>query len=265
VSAIDRRWHRRRGRWLLGLRRVALVAVGLGLAVGTAGALRSNPDPLGSIDLMLVAAGLGIDEIGISGYSHTSADDIFRALEVERPQSLLSYDAQAAQARIARLAWIGTVEIDRALPGRLSVRIAERLPYAVWQHHGMLFLIDSEGRELQPIGPAEYRLLPMVAGAGAASRAREILTLVTRHPEVASRFEVAVRVADRRWTLRLKGGIEVLLPERDAEKALELVSSAQAEERLLDRAIARIDMRVPGQMTLGLQPGAAPLRPADGA
>ncbi len=227
--------------------------------------LPSPSAPFAGLERLVVAAGIGVNEIGVSGYGHTAPEDIYRAIEVEAPRSLFAYDVAAARTRIEALPWIETATVTRSLPDRLAIRVSERAPFAVWQHRGMLFLIDAEGRELQPIGPSEFRLLPMVAGAGAAAKAREILLLVSRFPEIASRFEAAQRIADRRWSLQLKGGIELLLPERNEEQALVRASAYQAEERLLDRAVTRIDLRLPDRMTLTLAPGArAAMRAAAG-
>jgi len=94
------------------------------------------------------------------------------------------------------------------------------------------------------------------------TRAAEILDLVARNPVVNDRFRAAVRVADRRWNIRLSTGADVLLPEGAEAPALERLASLQASHALLDRGLAAVDMRLPDRLVL--RPLEAPEAPQQG-
>jgi len=67
-------------------------------------------------------------------------------------------------------------------------------------------------------------------------------------------------VAERRWNLRLKNGIDIRLPESEPERALEALVALDRDKKLLSRDVAVIDMRVPDRATARLSDTAAAAR-----
>jgi cell division protein FtsQ len=57
-------------------------------------------------------------------------------------------------------------------------------------------------------------------------------------------------VGNRRWTLRMKSGGDILLPEADMSVALAQLNQLQVSQKLLDRPYARLDMRTSGTLIL---------------
>jgi cell division protein FtsQ len=252
---------RRRARALV--RRFAIATVVLTTLGGLTIASRFGfgPDLSKAGNQLLIAGGLGIQSVTVTGYQHTSLDEIFAALGTDAPVSLVTFDASAARQRLGSLPWVQGAELTRQLPDGLSVRIEERRPFAVWQHRNMLFVIDREGRTLDPVGPSDYPQLPVVIGAGAAGRAPVLLATLAGHPNVASRLMNAQRIADRRWTLRLNRAegsppLEVLLPADDigAAEALARLDAMIGEDRLLERRVATVDLRLPDRTAFRLEP-----------
>ncbi len=74
---------------------------------------------------------------------------------------------------------------------------------------------------------------------GAEAQAKDFLALLDRYPEIRDQVRAAILVAERRWNLRLKNGIDVRLPETDVEQALERWSTLDRDKKLLSRDIAR--------------------------
>jgi cell division protein FtsQ len=70
----------------------------------------------------------------------------------------------------------------------------------------------------------------------------------------------SVLVGERRWNLRLKNGIDVLLPESGAAAALERLVALDREKNLITRDILAIDLRLPDRVTVRLSDGAAQAR-----
>jgi cell division protein FtsQ len=67
-------------------------------------------------------------------------------------------------------------------------------------------------------------------------------------------------VADRRWNLRLKNGIDVRLPETNVEQALDRLVALDREKKILSRDILAIDLRLPDRVTVRLSDAAAAAR-----
>ena len=67
-------------------------------------------------------------------------------------------------------------------------------------------------------------------------------------------------VAERRWNLRLKNGIDIRLPEIEPERALEMLAALDRDKKLLSRDIAVVDLRFPDRVTARLSDAAAAAR-----
>jgi cell division protein FtsQ len=225
----------------------------LGLVILTALTLAQWPGraaAIGRLDRLAADLGLAVTQVAVTGIDRALPEDVFAAISSAPEHSILAFDAAAAKTRLEALPWIKSAAIARALPGEITVRLSERRPFAVWQSHQMLFLIDEDGRTLEPVAPSDYPRLPVVAGAGAADEAREIFGLVARFPEVGKRVAAAVRVAGRRWTLKLRNGPDLLLSASDPEASLARLDTLQIEHALLERRLSVIDLRHPGQLVL---------------
>ena len=225
-------------------RALALIAFGIvaPLAfVGVARPLTSPAPALAEIERLIELAGFGLTQVSVTGHRYTLDSDIFDAIDLENAHTMLAFDTRAAQDRIERLPWVERASIERVLPDRLEVRIFERSPAAVWRRNGRTFLIDATGRVLAAIPPDAMLSLPRVAGEGAAAKAAGLHALLAEHPQAMTRVEVAERIGQRRWALRLTDGGSVQLPA---------YGEAQAIARWLRVAEARgpgaveIDVRV---------------------
>lgn len=202
-------------------------------------------------DRLAELAGLGVRQAFLSGHRMTSDRDIFDALDLTKARSLLRFDSVAARDRIEKLPWVKSVAISRIFPDTISVEVTERQPFAVWNRGGRASLIDITGRVLSAAPPSARAELPHVAGEGAASEAAAILATLHAHPELAARLQEAVRVAGRRWTLRLTGGPEIHLPADREAQALQLLMRKNSELHLLDgQRHAAVDLRLPDRIVV---------------
>ncbi len=132
----------------------------------------------------------------------------------------------------------------------MAVILTEREPYALWQHNQVHHVIDRSGVVIADADPAEFADLPIVIGEGAPVEAAALISILDLHPDIASRTTHRVRVGERRWSLRLESGGEVLLPEADPGGALAQLSAMHAERGVLDYEAQIIDLRVDGEMVL---------------
>jgi cell division protein FtsQ len=204
--------------------------------------VRPPQSALPALEDVIELAGYGLQQVAVTGHRFTPDGDILDAVDLGRARTLLSFDPRAAQERIEALPWVERASVSRIFPDRLEITIKERTPFAVWSHNGRTVLIDKTGRILSPVAANAAPALPRVAGAGAPSQAAALFALLASHPSIANRLELAERVGERRWTLRLSGGLVVHLPA-DGEAAA--LARFTGFARSAPALTGEIDLRTP--------------------
>lgn len=208
------------------------------------------------------ALGFRIAEVSLSGEKEVSREEILATAGVTGRASLLFLDADAARARLMANPWIADAAVLKLYPNRLQITITERHPFALWQKDGRVQVIAADGTVLEPYVERRYIKLPLVVGADAQHQAKDFLDVLTRYPEIASRARASILVAQRRWDVLLKNGIDVELPETGAAAALRRLVTFDRDKKLLSRDITIVDLRLPDRVTVRLSDAAAQARDA---
>lgn len=206
--------------------------------------------------MLAAEGGFGFQRVILEGNENTDDADIVKALALSDRTAIIGYDTLAAQARIEQLPWIKHAEVMRLLPATMHVVIEERTPFAVWQVGGRTQLIDRDGRVIEPMSRDAFPSLPLIVGKGAETTAKELLGIVAELPFIRNQVVAAVRVGDRRWTLKLKSGIDVLLPDGDVAAALEIFSGPETQAALSTRPVIAVDLRLRDRVTFRVKPSA---------
>jgi cell division protein FtsQ len=206
------------------------------------------------------AFGFGIAGVALTGNRHLSREEIFAAAGVTGHTSLLFLDVADARARLKTNPWIADATVQKLYPNQLQIAITERSAFALWQKDRRIGVIADDGTVLEPAMPRGFVSLPLFVGTGAGERAKDFLALIGRYPAVRDNVRASVLVAERRWNLRLKSGIDVRLPEFDVEQALDRLVALDRDKKLLSRDIVAIDLRLPDRVTVRLSDAAAAAR-----
>ncbi len=206
------------------------------------------------------AAGFRITSIALAGGKHVTREQILTAAGVTGRTSLLFLDAAGARQRLKSNPWIAEATILKLYPGQLRIDITEREAFALWQKDRQVSVISRDGSVVEGFVDRRFARLPFVVGAGAETKAKDFLALLDRYPLLRDQTEASVLVADRRWNLRLKSGIEVKLPEQGVERALETLVSLDRDKKLLSRDITGIDLRLSDRVSVRLSDEAAAAR-----
>ena len=204
--------------------------------------------------------GFRISQIALSGEQEVSREDILSLAGVTGRSSLLFLDAGQTRLRLLTNPWIAQAAVLKLYPGRLRIEIKERKAFALWQKDGRVYLIAADGTVLETYVPPRFAALPLVVGDGAEHAAQDILDLLKRYPAIAKSVEASVLVAERRWNLHLKNGVEVLLPEREPGQALTLLVDLDRDKKLLSRDIVAVDLRLSDRVTVRQSDAAAAAR-----
>jgi cell division protein FtsQ len=135
----------------------------------------------------------------------------------------------------------------------LQVVVEERTPFAVWQKNGQTYVVDPEGVVLAPALRDAYTGLPLVVGEGAAKNAAALVEQLAAHDDLNKQILAAIRVGDRRWTLKLLSGTEIMLPDDNVPEALASLAKLDDERRVLERDVASVDLRLLDRITVRLR------------
>ena len=240
---------------------IAIVAgsVGYGIAAGGHG-----PDILAELhrtcDALAGQAGLRIASVALSGEKELSRASILALAGVSGESSLPCLDASVTRKALLRNPWIAEATVLKLYPGRLQLAITERVPLALWQKDGSVKVIAEDGTVLEGYNGRRFADLPLVVGNGAEKQARDFLGLVSRYPLVQDNVEAAVLVAQRRWNLHLKSGLDVRLPDDNVEQALQQLVALDRDKKILSRDITAIDLRFGDRVIVRLSDAAAAAR-----
>ncbi len=195
-------------------------------------------------------AGFAVRAVYVEGRVSSTREELLTALRVDLGDPILAVDLARAQRALADLPWVAAASLERRLPGTLHIRLAERQPMALWQVNRRLVVIDGDGVVLADRDLGRFADLPIVVGENAPAQAPGLMAALARVPSVAAQVEAAVWMGDRRWDLKLASGIRVRLPELGFDQALLRLAEVATEDRLLDRNIVAIDLRLPDRLVV---------------
>ncbi|MFG1361577.1 cell division protein FtsQ/DivIB [Xanthobacter pseudotagetidis] len=206
-------------------------------------------------------AGFKVVQVNLSGQNHVTPAEILEAAGIKPSTSILFVHADETRARLEAMPWIQSASVRKFYPDRIDIAITERVPFALWQINREINVIGRDGRIIAPYSDdPRYINLPIVVGEGADRQVGEIVDVLARMPVIADQVRAAILVAERRWTLKMRNGIDVRLPEDGLEGALAQLADLDREKKLLSRDITIIDLRLPDRVAVRLSDAAADAR-----
>ena len=212
---------------------------------------------------MFARAGFTLKTIYLEGRNRTPMNHIREAIGVKKGEPILGISVETMRERLKKLEHVKEAAVERALPDTLYVRIVEREPVAIWQSKGTLSLVDDEGRVMEGEDISAYNHLPLVIGEEAPKHVSDLLALLAVEPDLVTRIKAVVRMGDRRWNVKFDHGVEVKLPEDEPQDAWKQLAKMQREQRVLDRDVRTIDMRLKDRIFIKVAPDALqPDKPA---
>jgi cell division protein FtsQ len=200
---------------------------------------------------------LTVESVQVEGRQRADKQAILAALGVWRGTPILAVDLDAAKARLETVPWVRNASIERLLPDTLYVRLTERAPLALWQHQGKFDLIDQDGTIITDANIGDYPFLPQVVGAGAPIATPDLLKVLAGEPALQAHVTASVRVGGRRWDVHLDNGVIVSLPENNGARAWHHLAALDRSDKLLERDVQVVDMRLPDRVVLRIPPDTA--------
>jgi cell division protein FtsQ len=260
-SAFDTAMRFLRGRGLAASALILVASAGYGVMEG--GHIGTIIDGLKDArDMAANAAGFRIASIGFTGQQHISRDEILARAGVTGTSSLLFFDVAAARTHLMADPRIADATLLKLYPDRLQITIRERKAYALWQVDGHVSVVADDGSVLERYVSQPFLDLPLVVGKGAEKQAKSFLALMDDYPGLRASVRAYVLVAERRWNLRLKNGLDIKLPETDVASALDRLVTLDKEKQITTRDIVAIDLRQPDRVVVRMSDALAQAREA---
>ena len=213
-------------------------------------------------DIAARAIGFGVRQITISGQRTLSPAEVLAAAEITDRNSLLFLDPGAVRERLMEDPLILDARVRKLYPDQLAIEIVERDAFALWQNDGQVFVLDQDPLSCPIDTLRDERLanLPFVVGEGANERVAEFQRIVDAAGDFKSKIRAGVLVTNRRWNVKLTNGVDVKLPEQNPEAAIAALAQLAREQKVLDKDLLSIDMRIPGRMVARLSEEAGAAR-----
>lgn len=255
-----RRWTRRSV--LITVTGVGLVSLsGGGLWLQRSGAIITAREAVARFVLASTAKlGFTLANVEVEGRQRSAREAILAALDIARGTPIFAVDPAAAKRRLETLPWVRSASVERRLPDTIYIRLVERQPLALWQRQGKHVLVDRDGAVIAGERLDQFGDLVVLVGEDAPMKGAALLDMLATEPAIASQVTAAVRIGGRRWTLHLKSGIEVALPEEEPESAWHRLAQIERSDGLLERDIELVDLRLPDRLVV--RTGADQQKPA---
>jgi len=206
------------------------------------------------------AVGLGLEQVTISGLSQMRESEVLAAAGLNAHVSLPFLDVNVVRERLEHVPLIKSATVRKLYPNELVITLTEREPHAIWQNNGELFIIAADGTVIDLMQDARFVDLPLVVGERANLRSKDYLALLEASGPLKSRIRAGTLVSGRRWTLKMDNGMDVRLPEIGAADALARLVKLDREQKILDKDVLAIDLRMADRVVVRLTEEAASAR-----
>lgn len=196
-----------------------------------------------------------VELASVEGLSRTGLEDVASTLGLPREMSPLAIDVDAWRQALGDLPWVAEASVRYTPLKRVSVRIVEHQPAAVWRREDGIWLVNEGGGRIISADGAPPESLPQMVGDGADAAVGELAMLRASHEELARPGALYRRIGGRRWNVELEDGPVVMLPERGLELAASRLRQLLDRWHLTDREIVAVDLRSVDRIALRLAGG----------
>lgn len=203
-------------------------------------------------DVIARHVGFGVSTVTVSGATHLDEQRILALAAVSPKSSVPFFDVEQARVQLEADPLVKQASVRKLYPNRIIIEIVERTPYAVWQKDGEVHAVGVDGGPIDMVRDGRYIDLPFVVGEGANKRVKEFTALLAALDELRPRVLAGVLVGQRRWNLKLKSGMDIKLPETDAQNAIATLLKLQRQSRILERDALALDFRAPDRVFVRL-------------
>jgi cell division protein FtsQ len=182
--------------------------------------------------------------VQLAGTQRATEAELLALAGVQRGTNLWALDAADVAIAMAGHPWVSSVDVRRALPDTLQIRVEEHVPAAL-AVMGDLYVVDAEGVPFKKVSGTDALDLPLITGVTREDAARA-------PEETAGRFRTALNlIATWARTIERPGLSEVRLEEGglravDAEGQVVALASGAPDDALSRLVRVRAELRQRG-------------------
>ena len=204
-----------------------------------------------------VTASLGfeVQTVKITGHHNLTERDIIDAMALEPGLSLATFSVSEAHAMLLDNPWVESASVRKVYPGKVTIIVKERKPFAVWRRGRqgeLVSIIDRSGKEIGAYDSSKHSALPVLYGYGAEEKGADFQRALAKFPTLQSRVRLSLYRSQRRWDLLLNNNVTVKLPEKGFEQSLQLLADLDQRSAILSKDIESIDMRLADRLVMRL-------------
>lgn len=147
-----------------------------------------------------------VENISVTGNVHYTADEIINAIDIEEGDNLFFFDRFAAVTRVfAKLPYVSEVQIERALPNRVTIHVTESNAVAYLRLGKELWTMDEKCKILGKAAEGEEGTLIPVVGfdAGTLFINETINTASGEQRTVAYLKEILYQIMERELSYQI--------------------------------------------------------------
>ena len=186
-----------------------------------------------------------IELMKIVGVDAPTATEIRNALNITFPVSSFELELGTLREKLESMDIVATVDLNLIESKLLEVSITKRRPVLLWRKGRELEMLDENGVRAGVItSRLDRKDLPLIAGIGAEDAIPEALALFKASGPLQNRLRGLRRMGERRWDMIMDRGQIIQLPETEPIAALHRVIALQATQKILDKDVRAVDLRV---------------------
>ncbi len=185
-----------------------------------------------------------IEKIEFDGHEHVPEVLLLKVSGLRYKTNILKVSVTDVKRNLEKIAWVKSASVQRKLPNKMFIRVAERIPIAIYQSNYKLYLLDEDGTILENDGIGGFDNLPIIVGEGAEAVASHFLHIMKKFPKIQNQLVFSVYVGKRRWNIKINKGITVKLPEKNVGYAMRILNELADENGFFSPDIKEIDLRV---------------------
>ena len=198
---------------------------------------------------ILIKKGFLIENIHITGNNILTKEDILSSFQDLKNKNIFNIDLLQIHKILLLNKWIKDLEIKRILPNTIKIKITEQKAIAIWQTKSGNKLITQKGNVILVKKVNDFKnQLPIINGAEANQNTLKILKILNKNPQLYERIWSISYISKRRWDIRFKEGLKILLPKDDIEKAWLRIQHLQKNYNILELGLTEIDIRNKNQI-----------------
>jgi cell division protein FtsQ len=182
--------------------------------------------------------------VQVVGAQRATESELLALAGIQPGANLWTLDASEVALAMAGHPWVSAVDVRRALPDTLQIRVEEHVP-AAFAVMGDLYIVDAEGVPFKKVSGADALDLPLITGVSREDAARA-------PEETAGRFRTALGlIATWGRAIERPGLSEVHLEEGglraiDGEGQVVALASGPPDEALARLVRVRAELRQRG-------------------